>query len=44
MPIPPGTKCPSRNEIAASYGLSPSLVSKRMMGKVLSMGPAFGGA
>ena len=44
MPVPPGTKRPSRNEIVASYGLSPSSVSKRMMGKVLSMGPALGGA
>ena len=43
-PVPPGTKRPSRNEIAASYGLSSSSVSKRMMGKVLSMGPALGGA
>ena len=44
MPVPPGTKRPSRNEIAASYGLSPSSVSKRITGKVLSMGPALGGA
>ena len=44
MPVPPGTKRPSRNEIAASYGLSPSSVSKQMTGKVLSMGPALGGA
>ena len=43
-PVPPGTKRPSRNEIAASYGLSPSSVSKRMTGKVQSMGPALGGA
>ena len=43
-PVPPGTKCPSRNEIAASFGLSPSSVSKQMTGKVLSMGPALGGA
>ena len=43
MPVPPGTKHPSRNEIVASFGLSPSSVSKRMMGKVLSMGPALGG-
>ena len=34
MPVPPGTKHPSRNEIAVSFGLSPSSVSKRMMGKV----------
>ena len=44
MPVPPGTKRPSRNEIAASFGLSPSSVSKQMTGKVLSMGPALGGA
>ena len=44
MPVPPGTKRPSRNEIAASFGLSPSSVSKHMTGKVLSMGPALGGA
>ena len=44
MPVPPGTKCPSRNEIAASFGLSLSSVSKLMTGKVLSMGPALGGA
>ena len=43
-PVPPGTKCPSRNEIVASYGLSLSSVSKCMTGKVLSMGPALGGA
>ena len=43
-PVPPGTKHPSRNEIVASYGLSPSSVSKWMTGKVLSMGPALGGA
>ena len=43
-PVSPGTKHPSRNEIVASYGLSPSSVLKRMMGKVLSMGPALGGA
>ena len=43
-PVPPGKKHPSRNEIAASFGLSPSSVSKRMTGKVLSMGPALGGA
>ena len=43
-PVPPGTKRPSRNEIVASYGLSSSSVSKQMMGKVLSMGPALGGA
>ena len=43
-PVPPGTKHPSRNEIAASYGLSPSSVSKWMTGKVQSMGPALGGA
>ena len=44
MPVPPGKKCPSRNEIAASYGLSLSSVLKRMTGKVLSIGPALGGA
>ena len=44
MPVPPGTKHPSRNGIAASYGLSPSSVSKRMTGKVQSMRPALGGA
>ena len=37
-------KRPSRNEIAASFGLSPSSVSKHMTGKVLLMGPALGGA
>ena len=35
-PVPPGVKCPSRNEIAVSFGLSLSSVSKRMMGKVSS--------
>ena len=44
MPVPPGTKCPSRNEIVASFWLSLSSVSKQMTGKVLSMGPALGGA
>ena len=44
MPVPPRMKHPSRNEIVASFGPSPSSVSKRMMGKVLSMGPALGGA
>ena len=44
MPVPPGTLCPSRKEIAARYGLSPSSVSKRMTGKVLSIVPALGGA
>ena len=43
-PVLPGKKRPSRNEIAASFGLSPSSVSKHMTGKVLSMGPALGGA
>ena len=44
-PIPEGQKKRrSRNEIAISFGLSPSSVSKRMTGKVLSMGPALGGA
>ena len=44
MPVPPGKKRPSRNEIAARFGLSLSSVSKRMTRKVLSMGPALGGA
>ena len=44
MPVPPGMKRKSRNEIAASFGLSPSSVSKCMTGKVLSMGPALCGA
>ena len=35
-PVPPGMKFQSRNEIAASFGLSPSSVSKHMMGKVSS--------
>ena len=34
----------SRNQIAKEFGLSLSSVSKRMTGKVLSMGPALGGA
>ena len=34
----------SRNQICEDFGLSPSTVSKQMMGKVLSMGPALGGA
>ena len=43
-PIPPGQKKRrSRNDIAISFGLSPSSVSKRMTRKVLSMGPALGG-
>ena len=33
-----------RNQIPEEYGLSPSTVSKRMTGKVLSVGPALGGA
>ena len=43
MPVPPGMKHPSRNEIVASFGLSLSSVSKWMTGKVLSMRPALGG-
>ena len=43
-PVPPGTKRPSRYQIAVSFGLSPSSVSKHMTGKVLSMGPDLGGA
>ena len=43
-PVPPGMKRPSKNEIVASFGLSPSSVLKHMTGKVLSMGPALGGA
>ena len=39
-----GTVPHSQNKIADDYGLSPSSVSKRMTGKVLSMGPALGGA
>ena len=38
-----GTVPRSRNKIADDYGVSPSSVSKRMTGKVLSMGPALGG-
>ena len=34
----------SRNQICKEFGLSPSTVSKRMTGKVRSMGPALGGA
>ena len=34
----------SRNEIAKEFGLSPSSVSKQMTEKVLSFGPALGGA
>ena len=39
-----GTVPHSRNRIAEDFGLSPSTVSKRMTGKVTSMGPALGGA
>ena len=39
-----GTVPRSRNKIAEDYGVSPSSVSKRMTGKVLSMAPALGGA
>ena len=34
----------SRNQIFEDFRLSPGTVSKWMMGKVLSMGPALGGA
>ena len=34
----------SWNQIAEEFGLSLSMVSKQMTGKVLSMGPALGGA
>ena len=34
----------SRNEICKKYGIHPSTLSKRMMGKVLGMGCQFGGA
>ena len=34
----------SRNNICDSFGLAAATVSKRMTGKVLSMGPALGGA
>ena len=34
----------SRNQICEEFGLSPSTVSKWMIGKVLSMGPTLGGA
>ena len=39
-----GKKPKSRNKICDDFGLSPSTVSKRMTGKVKSMGPALGGA
>ena len=39
-----GTQPLSQNKICKSYGLSPSTVSKRMTGKVKSMGPRLGGA
>ena len=38
-----GKKLKSRNKICEEFGLSPSTVSKRMTGKVKSMGPALGG-
>ena len=38
-----GKKLKSRNKICEKFGLSPSMVSKRMTGKVKSMGPALGG-
>ena len=34
----------SGNQIAQEFGLNPSSVSKRMTGKVLSMGPTLSGA
>ena len=34
-----GTTPLSRNKISRSFGLAPSTVSKRMMGKVVRMGP-----
>ena len=39
-----GTKPQSRNKICEEFGLSPSTVSKWMIGKVKSMGPGLGGA
>ena len=39
-----GTKPKSRNKICEEFGLSPSTVSKRMIGKVKLMGPGLGGA
>ena len=36
QPVPPGTKCPSRNEIAVSFGFSPSSVSKWLTVKLSS--------
>ena len=39
-----GTKPKSRNKICDELGISPSTLSKRMTGKVKSMGPGLGGA
>ena len=39
-----GMKPKSRNKICDEFGLSPSTTSKRMTGKVKSMGPGLGGA
>ena len=39
-----GKKPKSRNKICDEFGLSPSTVSKRMTGKVKTMGPRLGGA
>ena len=39
-----GTKPKSRNKICDEFGLSLSTVSKRMTGKVKSMGSGLGGA
>ena len=39
-----GTKLKSRNKICDEFGLSPSTVSKRMTGKVKTMGPRLEGA
>ena len=38
-----GTKLMSRNKICDKFGLSSSTISKRMTGKVKSMGPTLGG-
>ena len=38
-----GTKPRSRNDICKDHGLSPSTVSKRMMGKVQGLAPQLGG-
>ena len=39
MPVPPGKKCPSRNEIAVSFGLSLSSVSSDLPYVFLGMQP-----